>query len=70
MNRNCDQAIQAGKVAWRVDEWHKAVGVSRAHCYNLISAKTITSIKAGKLRLITTSPSAYIASFINDDEAA
>jgi hypothetical protein len=50
-----------GKVGWRVREWHTAVGCSRAHVWNLIAAKQIRSVKAGNLRIITTSPHEFLA---------
>jgi excisionase family DNA binding protein len=50
------------KLGWRVNEWAAAVGISRASVYELIAAKTITSVKFGGARLITTLPRDFLAS--------
>jgi excisionase family DNA binding protein len=50
------------KLGWRVNEWAAAVGISRASVYELISAKTIASVKFGGARLITTHPRDFLAS--------
>jgi hypothetical protein len=52
----------AGRTAWRIDEWAANVGLCRASVYNLFAQKKIASVKAGKARLIVTSPADYIAS--------
>ena len=50
------------KLGWRVNEWAAAVGISRTSVYELIAAKTITSVKFGGARLITTLPRDFLAS--------
>jgi hypothetical protein len=54
------------KVGWRVSEWAPAVGLSRSETYNLLAANVIASVKSGKARIITTSPSEYLASLANE----
>jgi len=53
--------LASPKVGWRVNEWSASVGVSRAFTWELIAEKKIGSVKAGKARIITTSPTAYLA---------
>jgi hypothetical protein len=58
MNR--DQ--QDDKVGWRVSEWSRAVGLSRATVFNLLAAGTISGVKSGNARIITTTPLDYLTS--------
>lgn len=50
------------KYGWRVVEWADAVGISRASTYELITTKTIDSVKLRGARIITTHPEAFLAS--------
>jgi hypothetical protein len=50
------------KVGWREPEWSKAIGISRAKTYELLSAGEIASVKLGAARIITTSPEDFLAS--------
>jgi excisionase family DNA binding protein len=49
-------------VAWTVRDWAEQTSLSKTYVYILINAGTIASVKAGKKRLITTSPIEYIQS--------
>jgi hypothetical protein len=57
------------KVGWRVREWSDAAGLSRAYTYNLLAAKTIASVKAGRSRIIITQPADYLASLAGSEVA-
>jgi excisionase family DNA binding protein len=48
------------KVAWGINEWAHALGVSRSYVTSLIAANKIKSVKLGYKRLITTSPADFI----------
>jgi hypothetical protein len=50
------------KMGWRVNEWADDVGISRSFAYELLTAGTIASVKAGAARIITTRPAEYLAS--------
>lgn len=50
------------KFGWRVPEWAAAVGLSRATVYELLSARTIASVKHGASRIIVTHPREFLAS--------
>jgi hypothetical protein len=54
---------QHEKAGWRVAEWARVVGISRALTYQLLGAGRIASVKLGAARIITTSPNAFLASF-------
>lgn len=43
MNRN----------GWRVEEWAKSYGISRAKAYELLKNGELTALKVGKITLIT-----------------
>ena len=49
------------KAGWRISEWAEAVGTSRSRVYLAIGAGTISSVKWGKQRIITTSPRDFLA---------
>jgi hypothetical protein len=53
---------QTQKFGWRVSEFAAAVGLSRAHIYNLMGEGRLDSVKLGKARIITTSPGAFLES--------
>ena len=53
------------KVGWRISEWANDTGLSRAYVYLLLGAGTISSVKSGNARIITTAPAAYLASLSN-----
>jgi len=53
---------QAEKFGWRVPEWAKSVGLSRAYVYELMKDGRIRSVKADTARIITTHPQEYLAS--------
>lgn len=57
-----------GKAGWRVREWADATGTSRSFTCQLLKDQKLDSVKAGKCRIIVTSPQAYLASLA--DEAA
>ena len=48
--------------AWTVREWAQQTSLSKSYVYVLLSAGRISSVKAGKRRLITTAPADYIDS--------
>lgn len=48
--------------AWTVRDWAIQTSLSKSYVYVLLARGRITSVKAGKRRLITTSPDAYISS--------
>ena len=50
------------KVAWTIEQWADDVGLCRMTVYNLFAQGRIASVKAGKRRLIVTSPAEYVAS--------
>lgn len=50
------------KAGWRVGEWTKDTGLSRATTYNLLNEGKIRSVKSGSARIILTSPSQYLES--------
>lgn len=49
------------KRGWRVREWYPEVGISRAWTWRLIKEEKIKTVKLGKARIITTSPSEFLA---------
>ena len=53
-------SINPDKVGWRVSEWAADVGISRAFTYELIAEKSISSVKVGAARIITTPPADYL----------
>jgi hypothetical protein len=55
------------KCGWRVAEWAGAIGISRNSVFNLLAAGTISGVKSGAVRIITTSPRAYLESLARDD---
>jgi hypothetical protein len=57
-----DPKQQPNKCGWRVPEWAHAVGISRSSTYELLTEKTITSVKFGGARIITTSPEDFLKS--------
>lgn len=50
-----------GKVGWRVREWYPEVGISRTGTWRLIKAGKIKTVKLGKVRIIVTPPSEFLA---------
>ena len=50
------------RVGWRILDWAEDAGISRGSVYNLLYAKKINSVKLGKARIITTSPTEFLAS--------
>lgn len=50
------------KAGWRIDEWLRDTGIqSRTTVYALANRGLIEMVKIGRKRLITTSPSEFIA---------
>jgi hypothetical protein len=49
-------------VAWTVRDWAHHTSLSKSYVYILLTKGVITSVKAGKRRLITTPPDEYIGS--------
>lgn len=54
------------KCGWRVTEWGRDVGLSRAYVWRLISDGTIKSVKSGGARIILTPPAEYLASLAGE----
>jgi hypothetical protein len=54
--------MSRSKSGWRIPQWSADTGLSRSTVYNLLDAKAIESVKAGKCRIIITPPSDYLAS--------
>jgi hypothetical protein len=50
------------KYGWKVNEWAAAAGVSRAKTYLLLADGTLSSVKLGAARIITTHPADFLAS--------
>jgi excisionase family DNA binding protein len=48
------------KHAWRIEDWCRAVSISRATCYRLMGAGTIRFVMIGKARRITTRPEDFV----------
>lgn len=63
--------VHEPKFAWRPLEWGNSVGLCRATVYKLMNAGKIASVKnnIGRhgARLITTSPSDYLAALKAED---
>ena len=51
-----------GKAGWRISEWHPEVGISRSLTYELIKDKKIKIVKVGRVTIIITPPSEFLAS--------
>jgi hypothetical protein len=49
------------KQGWRVSEWYPKVGISRAGTWRLIKDKKIKTVKLGRVRIIITPPSEFLA---------
>jgi excisionase family DNA binding protein len=49
------------KCGWRVSEFAAATGISRSLVYEKIDEGMIASVKLGASRIITTSPSEFLA---------
>ena len=54
-------------LAWRVRPWAEAVSLSTSYVNVLIRQKIISSVKAGSVRLITTSPRDYLDRLAQQD---
>jgi hypothetical protein len=65
LTENQNQPVDS-KVGWRISEWANDTGLSRAYVYLLLGAGTISSVKSGNARIITTSPKDYLASLAGD----
>ena len=50
------------KYGWKVNEWAEAAGISRAKTYLLLADGTISSVKLGAARIITTHPRDFLDS--------
>ena len=48
------------KAGWRVKEWARDTGLSRAYIYNLLAAGDLDSVKIGSARIITTTPAEFL----------
>jgi len=57
-----DQIVIRPKSGWRIPQWCEATGVSRSTCYNLLTAKTLNSVKLGRARIIVTPPAEFLSS--------
>ncbi len=60
--------MEAEKFGWRVPEWAKSVGLSRAYVYELMNDGLIRSVKSGAARIITTHPQDYLSSLAEGRE--
>lgn len=49
------------RAGWRPEEWARAVGVSRSMAYQLAQRGEVQSVHIGRVRVITTPPSAFLA---------
>jgi hypothetical protein len=65
ITENPNQRVDS-KVGWRISEWASDTGLSRAYVYLLLGAGTISSVKSGNARIITTSPKDYLASLARE----
>jgi hypothetical protein len=63
-----DQNHCDDKCGWRVGEWGRAVGLSRATVFNLLADGIISSVKSGNARIITTTPRDYLTSLAGEAE--
>jgi len=59
--RNLAGLADHDKVAWSVKGWCAATSLGSTTVHGLIAAQKIRSVKAGKKRLIITTPAEYIA---------
>ena len=53
-------AKMSTKAGWRVNEWARDTGLSRAYVYNLLGAGRLCSVKVGTARIITTTPAEFL----------
>ena len=58
MNSNEEGTTKRG---WRAQEWASDVGISRTSVWRLMKDGKIESVMLGKSRIITTTPSEFIA---------
>ena len=58
--KNTKAEDASSKVGWRVEEWARAVGLSRAFVYEILFNE-LDSVKVGSARIILTPPSEYLA---------
>jgi len=70
-NRDVAAEPSPNKVGWRVNEFASDTGISRSLVYEKINEGLIASVKLGAARIITTSPSDFLASLAKPaDQAA
>jgi hypothetical protein len=48
------------KRGWRVGEWCRDTGLGKTTVFALIAEGAVDSVKVGKARIITTSPTAFL----------
>jgi predicted DNA-binding transcriptional regulator AlpA len=48
------------KVAWRVEEWRHALGLSRPYVQKMMNEGIVKSVKIGGARLITEAPEIFL----------
>jgi predicted DNA-binding transcriptional regulator AlpA len=58
---NRDTKPSPDKCGWRVNEFAAATGISRSLVYEKINEGLIDSVKLGTARIVTTSPSDFLA---------
>jgi len=60
------EAANPEKIGWRPHEWADAVGVCRGTVYNLLADGSISAVKLGAARVITTTPTEFLARLAGD----
>jgi len=66
MSKRSQKLASVEKVGWRINEWCAAVGLCRASIYNLLDDGKINAVKCGGARIITTTPSEFLARLAGD----
>ena len=62
-----EQSGSPTKAGWRVNEWARDTGLSRAYVYLLLPQ--LSSVKVGSARIILTPPATYLASLARGEAA-
>jgi hypothetical protein len=62
MNASNPYPATSTKAGWRPNEWARDVGCSRAYVYLMLGQKRIDSVVVGRMRVILTTPSQFLAS--------
>lgn len=64
MKPRTPKAAATHRAGWRVDDWVSETGLGRSATYGLIKDRKIKSVKAGRARIILTSPSEFLTSLL------